>query len=727
MDRRVSRLDEFFVGSALCFGPASALFWALFAVPSTGQSAVLLACSAAGMAVGVPLLLGRRRRASVAAVQVVLAVYAVALCGVAYVLGQLINAGPFFSYLIWAFPPAFIVLPLRRAVLHSGWVLACIVTVEAFTRPDLAGNVEVARVGLILSTQVVAAAALGILATRARRAALRQRVLAGFGARALTTVAEEDLLADAHTVAEQLAGGPVASSPGPDPDRQVAVPLRPGDPSSPAWYLPRPRFPWQATGADLAMLTTLTSMTTAAQDRLAELNRTEHAALHDPLTGLPNRALGLDRLAQSLSRRTSRGLAVLLVDLDQFKQINDVHGHAAGDLLLQELGARLSAGVRPQDTVARLGGDEFMIIADDVHGVAEAEAVAERLGRIWERPYRIGPAEVFVTGSIGIALAGSRVGDAPDPAAQLSGEWARSHAAELLREADTAMYGAKARRRGGTAVYDDAARHSSARRLELEHELRSAVADGGFHLVYQPIADLRSGAFTAVETLLRWTHPRLGEMPPAEFVPIAEQLGLIRPLGELVLRQALEVARDWQDRGLRCDGRPIGFTVNVSPVQLDDPQFLLALEALVGATGLPAGTVGIEITEGVFLRDPHAARRILDAARDAGVRVLLDDFGTGYSSLAYLSDFAPDAIKIDRSFVSRLDQDPRARAIVRAVATLGRDLGADVVAEGIETADQRSLLFDLEVTHGQGFGLARPKPCEEVYALLTAGAGSGAR
>jgi diguanylate cyclase (GGDEF)-like protein len=712
---RVTRLDEFIVGGALCCGPLSALLWSSFAGPSTPQVVALLVFSAAGLLFGLPLLLGRLHRATVRLVQAVLAGYAVVLCGVAFVLGEALSSPPFFSYLIWALPPAFVVLPLQRAVAHSVWVTACIVVVELLTQPEVGRVEEVARVGLILTAQAVAATALALLASRGRRAAAHQRRLAEFGSRALVIDDHGALLVDAHGVAQELAGGPVRFSNDAAADGEVQIALRPGDPASPAWAMPQRKTLWHSTEDDLPLLESLAAMTTAANDRLAELARTEHAALHDSLTGLPNRALGMDRLERLLARRTSRGIAVLLIDLDEFKQINDGYGHIAGDRLLQELARRLVLAVRPQDTVARLGGDEFLVIADDVHSVAEARALAARLGTAWEQPYRLDAAEVFVTGSIGIAVtvAPDRPPNDDTPAAD--------HAAELLREADTAMYHAKGRGRGGVALYDEAARQAAIRRLGLESDLRTAVADEGFHLVYQPIVDLSDGAPVAVETLLRWTHARYGEMRPAEFIPITEQLGLIRPLGQLVLRQAMDVAVDWHDRGLRHHGAPIGFTVNVSPVQLDDPQFLVSLEKLVVRTGVPPGTLGIEITEGVFLRDPYVARRILDAARGIGVRVLLDDFGTGYSSLTYLQEFAPDAIKIDRSFVVRLGRDSRARAIVSAVGALGRDLGVVVVAEGIETEDQRALLLDLHVTQGQGFGLARPLPREEAYALVAHG------
>jgi diguanylate cyclase (GGDEF)-like protein/PAS domain S-box-containing protein len=432
-----------------------------------------------------------------------------------------------------------------------------------------------------------------------------------------------------------------------------------------------------------------------------------HQAFHDALTGLPNRALLLDRLDHAFTRATRRheNLAVLFLDLDRFKMINDSLGHAAGDQLLVQVAQRLRRRVRAEDTLARLGGDEFTLLREGLADSGEAVRVAERLAAALRDPFTIVGQEVFVTASIGIAL------NTPD----------HSTADDVLRDADSAMYRAKA---GGKARYElvdpnmNAAAHA---RLALEMDLRRAIGPGAcaeFVLQYQPIVDLASGQIAAVEALVRWQHPTHGLVPPATFIPLAEETGLILPLGRWILQRACQQARAWQ---LTATGpQPCTVHVNLSARQFLQGDVAADVAAALTATGLSPFCLTLEITESVLMADASVTQAKLRALTVLGVQLAIDDFGTGYSSLAYLKHFAVDTLKIDQTFVAGLGSDAEDTAIVAAVVTLARALGLTVVAEGVTTAAQRDQLRALGCMLGQGFYFAVPFSADQLTAWLAA-------
>jgi diguanylate cyclase (GGDEF)-like protein len=441
-----------------------------------------------------------------------------------------------------------------------------------------------------------------------------------------------------------------------------------------------------------------------ADDLAGSRARVRHQALHDGLTGLPNRLLLQERLGQALAhaRRGGTGaagggaVAVLCLDLDRFKPVNDTLGHAVGDALLCAAAERLRGHVREEDTVARLGGDEFAILQAGVAQPEGAGALARRLVEALGQPFEVDGHQLVVGASVGIALA---PGDGADPD-------------DLLKKADMALYRAKADGRGTFRSFEpgmDAKLH--ARRL-LELDLRKALASGGFELHYQPLVDLRTGAIAAFEALLRWPHPSRGMVPPAEFVPLAEEVGLIVPLGEWVLHRACEDAAGWPGE--------VRVAVNLSAVQFRGDALVPSVVAALAASGLPAERLELEITEGVLLQDGEATLATLRDLRALGVRVAMDDFGTGYSSLGYLRSFPFDKIKIDRSFVGELGASPDCEAIVRAVTGLGGSLGIATTAEGVETAEQLERLRAEGCDEAQGYHLGRPMPAREAALLLGA-------
>jgi len=433
----------------------------------------------------------------------------------------------------------------------------------------------------------------------------------------------------------------------------------------------------------------------ALEDQLA------HQALHDPLTDLPNRALLSDRLAQALARqkRDSGLVAVAFMDLDRFKLINDSHGHPAGDRLLVSLGRRLSTAVRPADTVARFGGDEFVVLAEGLASLDEATAIADRLTTALNAPFDLGGEEIYLSGSVGLAIA--RGDESPDP-----------H--ELIRNADAAMYRAKEHFRGGFAIYDDHMHEGVVNRLQTERDLHRALSERELVVHYQPKCSIRTGEIVGVEALVRWAHPTRGLVNPMEFIPIAEETGLIQPLGEWVLTEACKQVADWHRRF----GVPISVSVNLSARQLARPDLPDTVAQVLAATGVDPSSVWLEVTEGSLLGDAVAAAASLSAIRDLGVRVSIDDFGTGYSSLAYMRNLPIDEVKIDRSFVSDVAEDPTAAAIVASVVGLGHALGLVVVAEGVETAAQLDTVRHIGCDLAQGFYLSRPQTAADLGAML---------
>jgi diguanylate cyclase (GGDEF)-like protein/PAS domain S-box-containing protein len=441
-----------------------------------------------------------------------------------------------------------------------------------------------------------------------------------------------------------------------------------------------------------------------------ERHRTEeevrHAALHDSLTGLPNRTLALDRLEGALARRRrdGRDVAVLLLDLDLFKLVNDSYGHGIGDDLLVMLAPRLHDAVRPSDTVARLGGDEFLIVCEQLDGARAAIQVAERVAQAVSQPIVLRSGEHFISASIGIAMADSADRDTE----------------ALIRDADAAMYRAKERGRGRFELFDDLLRERVLTRLRTETELRRALERDELRVVFQPVVDLGDGSVVAVEALVRWQHPDRGLLDPIEFVPVAEDSGLIAPLGRWVLEAACREGAALQRRFPRAD--PLLLCVNTSAHQIADAAFPAEVAAIARRSGLAPGSLALEITETVLMEEAHAPVTVLAQLRDYGLRLMLDDFGTGYSSLGYLKRFPLDVVKVDRSFIAGLGRDEEDSAIVAAVISMAHTLGLTVVAEGVERGEQVDQLRRLGCDRVQGRLLARPLPAGELEALMAAGA-----
>ncbi|MEZ2146709.1 EAL domain-containing protein [Bradyrhizobium sp. DN5] len=420
-----------------------------------------------------------------------------------------------------------------------------------------------------------------------------------------------------------------------------------------------------------------------------------HMARHDALTSLPNRVLFHEQLEQGL-RRTRSGdqLAVLCLDLDHFKDINDSLGHPIGDALLKEVGRRLKTTVGEHDTVARLGGDEFAVVQIGRSEETAARSLAGRLVEVISAPYEIDDHQIVIGVSIGIALA-PQDGNNPD---------------ELLKNADLALYRAKADGRGTYRFFEtgmDA--RAQARRL-LEMDLRAALQRDEFEVYYQPIRDVASGRVVAFEALLRWNHPQRGLIAPISFIPLAEETGLIVQLGEFVLRSACTDAATWPD--------DVDVAVNLSPVQFKSPHLVASVTEALTASGLDARRLELEITESVLLQNSDATLATLHELRAMGVRISLDDFGTGYSSLSYLRSFPFDKIKIDRSFVSELATREDSMAIIRAVTGLGRSLGIVTTAEGVENDAQLELLRREGCTQAQGYLFSKPRPASDVAMML---------
>jgi diguanylate cyclase (GGDEF)-like protein len=421
-------------------------------------------------------------------------------------------------------------------------------------------------------------------------------------------------------------------------------------------------------------------------------------AHYDPLTGVANRHHFRHQLAEMLApaQGTPRSFALLCLDLDHFKTINDTLGHGIGDALLQEVARRLGGRARRSDTVARLGGDEFAILLRDVATRDEAEAMTRRLLEGLLAPCEVQGARIAVRTSIGIAMAPA---DGTDIDA-------------LLNCADLALYAAKSAGRGEFRFYAQEMATSTRRRLLIEQELRGALGRGELRLHYQPQVDLAAWRVTGFEALLRWQHAELGEVSPAEFVPVAEEAGLVPAIGEWVLRRACRDAAQWPAE--------LGISVNVSPAQAMSNDLLQRALGAAEAAGLAPQRLELEITESLFLDESGATLAVLHGLREAGVRIALDDFGTGYSSLAYLRRFPFDTLKIDRSFVRELLLRRDARAIVRMIVGLGRTLKMQVLAEGVEQPEQANVLREYGCQTLQGFLVARPMAPEQIPAFLAA-------
>jgi diguanylate cyclase (GGDEF)-like protein/PAS domain S-box-containing protein len=435
------------------------------------------------------------------------------------------------------------------------------------------------------------------------------------------------------------------------------------------------------------------------EERLARL------ALHDTLTGLPNRVLLMERLTRALDHPDSADAytAVLFVDLDRFKVINDSLGHGTGDALLIEVGQRLTACQSQGDTVARFGGDEFVVLLPHIEDVSVARAIAERMLEKLRQPFVLDGQTMYIGASIGIAL----------------GTAATSRPEDMLRDADVALYRAKAGGRGQVVVFQPSMNAEARHRLELETDLRGAVERGEFRVEYQPEVALDTGEIVGIEALVRWYHPERGVVPPSAFVPLAEETDLILPIGRWVLLEACRQAREWAI-SRPADAPPLVMSVNLSVRQLNRPDIVRQVADVLKQTGMDPACLRLEITETVLMQETESTLATLHDLHALGVRLAIDDFGTGYSSLSYLTRFPVDTLKIDRSFVRRLDDDEGASAIVRAVTTLARTLGMDVTAEGIETPRQVATATALHCGRGQGYYFARPLPAHAVSALLLA-------
>jgi diguanylate cyclase (GGDEF)-like protein len=508
----------------------------------------------------------------------------------------------------------------------------------------------------------------------------------------------------------QYALGPVVIEDLPNDPRWRARPLREhgavscamvllGTPLAPAGVLgAATRIRRELTGQDLDFLTAVAHVLNGALEGLRTEERIRHDALHDALTGLPNRTLLMERLSAAIARADAdrRSLALFFLDVDHLKVLNDSLGHPAGDELLKAIGPRLRAVLRPEDMIARFGGDEFAVLCEGVGDEAHALRVAERLVRAFAPPFEVRGEPRFCSTSVGVVVSDPGAPRGPD---------------ELLSDADAALYRAKERGRGRHEVFDAGLRDRSTSRLRIEADLRRAIEAGDqLWVAYQPYYALPEGRISGVEALLRWDHPERGPIPPVEFIPVAEDSGLIVELGELVLRTACRDAAGWP-------GLSVG--VNVSARQME----LTGMPGVVGAvlrdTGLEPPRLALEITEGLLLEDTAAITETLRTLRRLGVRLLLDDFGTGYSSLAYLRRHPIDAIKIDRAFVADLGEDGEGdAAIVQAIIGMAKALGMRVVPEGVETEGQLRRLTALECDFAQGFLLSRPLPAAAITELL---------
>ncbi len=425
-----------------------------------------------------------------------------------------------------------------------------------------------------------------------------------------------------------------------------------------------------------------------------------HSAHHDFLTGLPNRLLLSDRIGQAiaLAARHSKEVAVLFLDLDGFKHINDSLGHEAGDRLLQSVAIRLQAQVRDSDTVSRQGGDEFVVLLSEAQEWIDAEIVAERIRAAIDEVHTLDGQSLHITTSIGISVFPHDGGDAET----------------LIKNADTAMYQAKENGRNGIQFFRAEMNARAVERQSIEQGLRVALERDEFVLHYQPKIDLSSGAVTGAEALIRWTHPTRGLLAPTQFIPIAEQSGLIVPIGRWVLREACRQMRVWRDAGLSLHN----MAVNVSAVELRGPGFLDEVLKVLDETGLDAEFLELELTETVLMNHLDAIATTLQGLRERGVRVSLDDFGTGYSSLSYLHRFPMDSLKIDQSFINQISIESGGSPIVVAIISMARSLKLRVVAEGVETAAQLAFLQGLACDEAQGYYFSRPVPPAQFVAYF---------
>jgi diguanylate cyclase (GGDEF)-like protein/PAS domain S-box-containing protein len=543
--------------------------------------------------------------------------------------------------------------------------------------------------------------------TERRRADARQEALAAIRSHALgggdtgelaRHVARAIAAAlEADSVSITLAGEPaVRVSDGPEQEGGTTIPIQSLD--GEAGLICVHALGRRLSRDDLVFLQAVADILAGVHDRRESERRIRHQALHDPLTGLPNRALLRDRLEHALSRaaRTGGQVGAIYVDLDQFKVINDSLGHETGDALLGLVAPRLASELRSADTLARLGGDEFVVLCDDVEDPAGPLRLAQRLVALFEEPFDVDGDELFVGASAGVALSGP-------------GATPRS----LLRDADAAMYQAKALGRGRCELFDDELRRQVVGRLRIETSLRNALPAGELRLVFQPIVDLYTGETVATETLLRWQSAEHGFVSPADFIPVAEDTGQIVPIGAWVLAEACRSAAAW-----RAAGSTAGVSVNLSPRQLAQPDLVAHVEQVLAETGLAPGALTLEITESTLLGGGERPLQALCDLKDLGIRLALDDFGTGYSSLAYLTRLPLDELKLDRAFVARLEPGSQETEVTAAIMEMASAMHLQVVAEGVETPEHLEMLQALGCPLGQGFYFSRPLPPAELAQHL---------
>src|SRR5437660_1911517 len=437
-----------------------------------------------------------------------------------------------------------------------------------------------------------------------------------------------------------------------------------------------------------------------ADDKTKADERIEYLASHDSLTNLPNREMfnGMLRRAIDAAARYQRQFALLFIDLDRFKVINDSLGHDAGDMLLVEIGDRLRRALRSSDVVARLGGDEFVVILEETAERPEVERIATELLSVLGQPLELSGHECHTTASIGIAMYPSDGSDVQT----------------LTKNADMAMYLAKEDGKNAFRFFTKEIKVQSIERLTLETALRRALERDQFSLHYQPKVEMISGQITGVEALLRWDHPDLGMVPPMQFIPLAEETGLIVPIGRWVLKEACSQNMAWQRRGLR----PVSMAVNLSPRQFADAHLLRDVDEALAASGMSPVLLQLEVTESMMMRNIGRALKVLDAIQSRGIRLAIDDFGTGYSSMSLMKHFPIDTIKIDRSFVRDLPQDSEDQAIAQAIISMGKALGMTVIAEGVETVEQETFLRNHGCDEMQGFLISRPVPAQQMAELL---------
>jgi diguanylate cyclase len=458
-------------------------------------------------------------------------------------------------------------------------------------------------------------------------------------------------------------------------------------------YLVKGRVDGNAIGRSIAY---------AVERKHAEMELS-HKAMHDALTGLPNRTLFLDRLKHAVMRakRHHTLMGVMFIDLDGFKPINDTYGHEVGDRLLIALASRLQEGLRGSDTAARFGGDEFVILCEDVAGQQDVVGIAQRVLRSVAEPFVIGAERLSIEASMGIAITDGK------------GDTAES----LIRNADAAMYGAK-KQGAAFEVFDDDIQARVQERVEMERQLRRSVDEGDFRLLFQPQVDLRSGEIVGLEALLRWDHPARGLIEPVEFLWLAEETGLATEIGDWVLEQTCRHAAMWREAG--PSRTPLRICVSLSAPQHFDPGLIETVRRVVGEAGIDPATLCVEITEGIVMRDAEASIDTLRGLKQLGVTIGMDDFGSSQSSLGALKRFPLDILKVDRSFVSGIGEDAEDAAIVTAVINMAHALGLVTVADGISSREQVELLKEFGCDVGQGQYFARPRPSEAIAELLGA-------